>query len=210
MSFDFKIDLSDFEKAAMELGGELDQVRFAAANAMNDAVEHARSILINDTWPDHINERNHSFLNASLTTRGSRATKKSLSVTLYDKLGHGNLAEHAEGGIRTPRGKSLAVPASKHIVRGQHGVSKGQKPRSLPNTFIKDGVIYQKRGSYVKSGSRKVKGQDNRRLELMYVLKPQTTIKKDVPFYEVFEQVVTDSIGRSFAARLEKAMKTRR
>ena len=209
-TINFGIDFSDFERAADELNAELRQVPFALARAMNDAVEKARSTLIDETWPESINERNHSFLNASLTTSGHRATKQNLSVMLYDKLGRGHLEMHADSGVRTPKGSKIAVPSRAIRRTGKGSIVKSQTPRAIPKSFIKGDIIYSQSGSYIKSGSRKEKGQDNRKLTLMYVLRTSTQIKKDVPLREVFEDVFTSELGKAFHVRLDQAMKSRR
>lgn len=207
-------DTRDFERAARNFAATLDQVPFALAGAMNDAVEFARSELIGETWPNNVTVRNKSFLNAALTTRGNRATKTNLRVAIDDRLGRASLPLHAEGGEKRPRGAAIAVPLPAVAGRrGAGGVPKGLRPRALPNSFVKNGVIYQRTGSYHKAGSKKAGGgtaQDGRSIRPMYKLAPTVEIRPDVPFESAFERAMWIGITRSFGPRLAAAMASRR
>ncbi len=63
-------DLRDFERAARRMNAIADQVPFALAGSLNDAVEIARKEIIARTWPQAVSVRNPRFLGAALTTRG--------------------------------------------------------------------------------------------------------------------------------------------
>jgi len=214
-----EFDLSALEKRAMKIvGAAEDQVPFALSLALNKAADVTRGLLIQQTWPQHVHVRNTSFLTASLTTKDARASKTQLDVEIYDKLDRGHLRLHAIGGQRTPHGGSnLAVPSSERITRTSMGVPKAQRPRVLKNAFVKGDVVYQ-RIPAPKAGRRYVfrgAGQAlipvrGARLRLMYVLKPQTTVPRAVPFYEDFEASMLRELTAAIPDAMRYAMATRR
>jgi hypothetical protein len=193
-----EFDFDDFTKTASHLGVVAEQIPFALALAMNRSADVTRGLLITQTWPQHVRARNSSFIAASLTTRESRASKTSLSVEIYDKLDRGNLQLHALGGERSPQGGSaLAVPSSQ-IAKTSHGIPARLRPKNLPskNTFRVRDAIYQR-------DSRK-------RMRLLYVLKAQTRVPKQVPFYEDFGRFMMAEMERTIPQAIERAMATRR
>jgi hypothetical protein len=190
-----EIDLSSFERAARNMGGAIDQVPFALANAMNGAAFEARSKLIGDTWPKHVTVRNKSFMRAAL--RVEPANKTHLSVAVVDTLKRGHLKLHAKGGTKQAKGR-LAIP-TKRVVRGSSGVRKSQLPRNLKRAIIKGNLIFQEEGRGKK-----------RKLRLMYALKPSARIRKDVPFYEDFATVMRREVAARFPGAIAKAMRSRR
>ncbi|MEY9179696.1 hypothetical protein [Bradyrhizobium sp. USDA 313] len=193
---EINIDGSGFMKAAIELGAAIDQIPYIMSRTLNDAADVTRSYLINQTWPSSVQVRNQSFMRAALTTRGERASKGELSVTIYDKLGRANLALHAKSGTRMAAKSALAIPPTGAVNRTARGVPQGQRPRNLKNSFRKGDVIYQRIGKD--------------RLRLMYVLKPQAKIKKDVPFYADFAKIMIAEIERNLPRNVALAMRTRR
>ena len=191
-----EFDFAEVQKFATSLGAAAHQIPFATAVALNRAADVTRNFLIKQTWPQHIQQRNSSFIAASLTTRGARADKRSAAVEIYDKLDRGNLQMQALGGVRSPRGgSSLAVPSSK-ITKTSRGVPQRLRPKSLVNAIrIKDALYTRdKRG----------------RLKLMYVLKSRTPVPKRVPFYEDFATSMRRELIVALPIAIAKAMATRR
>ena len=130
ITFNFR----DFERAAKKLGAASDQIPYALARSLNDAAEIARKEIIEETWPNSIQSQNKSFMRAALTITGNRATKKNLRVAIVDKLGRGNLIQHADGGTALPKGRKLAVPSDVlKPKRTGKGMPARLKPRALPN-----------------------------------------------------------------------------
>lgn len=196
LSFDF----GDFERVAARMMAAADQIPFALAGSLNEASNLARRELIEQTWPSHMQVRNARFMAAALTTKGTRATKKNLRVEIYDRLGRGSLALHEQGGVKRPRGASLAIPSkSLQGSRNSKGIPAGLRPKALPQSFRKGDAIYQRTGGKGKS----------RGLKLMYTLKPGARITADVPFHQDFETVMRREVGRAFGPRLWAAMATR-
>ena len=191
-----EIDFSEAEAFAKRVGAAADQVPYALSLALNRSAEVTRNFLIKMTWPQAIQQRNSSFIAASLTTKDARATKQALSVEIYDKLDRGNLLMQATAGTRTPQsGSNLAVPSST-ITKTASGVPKRLRPRNMPTALRKGDVLYAKD----KKG----------KLTLLYVLKPKTKIRKAVPFYEDYADSMRRELMRTIPMAVEKAMATRK
>lgn len=207
LTFDFR----DFERAAKRLDAVADQIPFALARAMNDALAVARTEIIEQTWPKHVSVRNKSFIGAAL--RREYAKKGTLRVAIVESgpaAGRGSLSLHADGGTKRARTNNLAIPSAKLASRRTgKGVPKGMRPAVLPNSFKKGDVIYQRTGKYTKAGKRSA-AKDTRGLKLMYTLKPSAPIKADVPFQADFDRVMTREVWRSFGPRIQAAMASRR
>ena len=197
--FKVEIDFKEVEEAALRIGASADQIPYAIALAMNRAADVTRNLLIRQTWPQAVNQRNSSFIAASLTTKEARATKGSLAVEIYDKLDRGNLLMQGLGGTRAPVNRTnLAVPSSR-VGKSSRGVPTALRPRNLPpaTTFKKGDVLY-------------AKNKRSKKLRLLYVLKPATKIPKRVPFYEDYEASMYRELARTIPLAVEKAMATRR
>lgn len=197
---ELQFDFSELEAKALALAAVPDQIPYIMALALNDAAQKSRSRMI-DEWPAHVTARNSSFIGASLTTKGTRATKGNLTVEVYDKL-ENRLGLLGTGGTRAARGGNVAIPSG-NVRLTSRGVSGAQKPRALKNAFRKGDVIYQR----VKQGRGK---KAITRLKLMYVLRPTTAIPKQMPFYELFAETMRTELNASLPAAVAKAMATRR
>ncbi|OCK60031.1 hypothetical protein LMTR3_20815 [Bradyrhizobium sp. LMTR 3] len=72
--------------------------------------------------------------------QGGRATKQSLSVEIYDKLGRANLMLHAKGGTRRAKGANIAIPSSVNVRRTARGaVTRSQTPKGLADKGVRRG-----------------------------------------------------------------------
>jgi hypothetical protein len=193
-----RFNFKDFERVAKRLNAAADQIPFALARSLNDAAETTRKQLIED-WPSHVQARNKSFIKASLTIAGNRATKKNLRVAIIDKLDRGNLVLHADGGTKGARRGRLAVPSRDvKAKRGARGVPKALRPLALADSFKRGDVIFQR------------VGKGGRRLKLMYTLKSSVRVPKQVPFRETFDAAMKREVFRAFIPRLWQAMATRK
>jgi hypothetical protein len=190
------IDVTDFIKAAENLGVAGDQIPFAMSVALNQALKDTREYLTKVTWPSSITQRNPTFIRAALQTKFS--DKYNLEGSIYDALDRGHLKEHAEGGTHAARGSNLAIP-SRNVKKTAHGVSSSQKPLRLTRSFKAKGRIYQQTG----------RGK-SRRLKVMYLLKPSVPVPKDVPFYTDFNREVQSGLQKYLPHAMIKAMATRR
>jgi hypothetical protein len=192
-------DFSDWEAQAKSIEGAVDQLPFAMALALNRSADVTRQFLIQSTWPQHVQQRNASFIAASLTTKDSRASKQSLAVEIYDKLDRGNLQMHAKGGQRVPRGgSSLAVPSST-IAKTSRGVPAALRPKAIPQDVAvrKGDVLY-------------ARNKRTHRLRLLYVLKHATKVPQAVPFYQDFAMSMQRELQRTMPMAVAKALATRK
>jgi hypothetical protein len=192
------IDMSQVERAAYDLHAAADQMPFIMSVALNKALVATREYLVSHTWPESIVQRNPGFIKAALRMEFSK--KNDLRVEIYDRLERASLKKHAEGGVKLPRGRQLAIP-TRYVKVGAHGVPRNKRPRNLPKdqTFVQNNRIYQTVG----------KGK-NRKLQVMYVLKPQVKINKDVPFYSDFETQLNVHVMKELPQAITYAMSTRR
>jgi hypothetical protein len=195
------IDFSAFERKAREFDAAIDQVPYALSLAMNEAVKNTRELLIRDTWPRHIEQRNANFIRAALKIT-QYASKRNLRVVIGENPqvgGRGSIALHAKGGTRTAKAGRIAVPSQDlKARRGAHGVPKGMRPTNAPNTFKKGDILYQRTG------------RKGRNLKLLYTLKPSARIPAQVPFEDDFKIAMVNEMRTSFPAALAKAMRGRR
>lgn len=194
---DLKLDMSQFQRAALNAGGAIDQVPFALSRALNEAAKVTYEHLITETWPRSVEVRNRQFIRASLRTEF--ADKRNLRVSIRDVLGHGNLELHAKGGSKLVIGRAaMPTPAAK-AHRGSRGIQFNYRPMSLRRAVLKGNLLFQAVG----------RGK-NSKLQLMYKLVRSVTVRKDVPFHEDFASVMRREVARAFPAAMQQAMRTRR
>lgn len=188
----------DFERITRQLDAAYDQLPFALMLALNDALFETKQVLTDVTWPKAVTVRNATFLDYALHVE--KATKDDLSGAIVDQSdGHVHLKLHADSGTKHPRGANFAIP-SKAVDLGAGGaIYKSERPRSLRNSVRIGNRIYQYQG----------RGKKNRKLVLMYTLKPSVNIKADVPFRQDFADAMKESAERHFVPRMMQAMRTR-
>jgi hypothetical protein len=199
--FNVEIDLHDLEQAAQDMGAAVDQVPFAAAKLLNYGVRMARLAMIEQTWPQHVTQRNASFLRGAAFGYGAIkwARKGDLTVEMTDISGRANLAAHAEGGeIKPLRRRTLAIPVSSWVKRGPHGVVQGMTPTDLRSQ--KD-VRTTAKGIFEAQGGR---------LHLRYSFHTAAKQPADVPFYDTWEQVMATTVSELFEDVMRAAMRTRK
>lgn len=195
---DFEIDTRAFEKRAKELHGQIDQVPYALALAMNRAAENTKNALVQSTWPSHVTQRNASFIRRALQRK--YASKRNLQIEIYDSLGRAHLKLHDTGGTKTAKSR-LAIPPEGMVKRGSSGVRKGQRPHAIVLSTPKRALRITSKGIFVGKGGR---------LQLMYAFAPSAKIEADVPFEKDFLEMMTLELRLSFPAAVEQAMKSRR
>jgi hypothetical protein len=197
--FEFKFNMVDMECQAKTLNGAMDQAPFALSLALNDAVKNARQVLVQDTWPHHVSQRNSSFIGRALRT--NFAVKNNLRVEIYDDLGRANLKLHASGGTERPRNGRFAIPPKGSVVRGARGVRKSQQPAAIIARTPKRALRVTSRGIFVGEVGK---------LKLKYSLLASAIQPADVPFQEVFEDAMRNGVRTSFPAAMTRAMSSRR
>lgn len=142
MQINVSSNISTFTKAIDAFGRN--QVPFATAMALNDAAFEVRKDTIERVWPKSVQSRNPAFMKAvMMPIRGeNRATKRKLTATVQN---HPTGTRHrdylqrlAVGGVKTPNGRSIAIPAQDMRLRARGGVTAGNRPRPAldkPRTF---------------------------------------------------------------------------
>ena len=200
---ELRLDVSEFEARAKQLDGAEDQIPFALSLALNSAVQDARGVLIQDTWPKSITQRNTAFIAWALGMVFS--TKRNLRVEINDErasaTGSGHLSLHMRGGVRAARKARLAIPPRGSVQRGPHGVRKDQLPAAIIARTPARALRITAKGIFVG-----IKG----RLELKYIFRQSVQQPADVPFVEAFRDAIAKATRASFAAAMRRAMSTRR
>lgn len=193
--------MRDVERLARDIGGAKDQIPYAISQSLNDAAFKVRDHFINETWPQHVQVRDRNFIRNAM--RVDKADKRKLVVAVTTEGAsagsRAHLALHDTGGTKQAKGR-LAIPDPKiRGRRGAKGMTQSLRPANLANAFVKGDVIYQR----IKTGKKKG-------LRLLYVLKPQATMKADVPFRRDAEAVFRREVRASFPKRMMAAMRSRR
>jgi len=192
-------NFNDFIAKASELGAAADQVPYALSRTLNQAVKNTRRVLTEVTWPTAVEVHNKGFIGRALRTKFS--TKGDLRVSIYDDLHRANLAGHAYGDTKTPRGSRLAIPPKGLFPRGASGISKDKRPRALIASTPKRALRITPRGIFVGAGGR---------LHLQYTFKGSATQPADVEFEEDFKDAMRNEVRTSFPKAIANAMATRK
>ena len=130
-----KTNLKTVQKAIDAFGKN--QIPFAMANTLNDAAFQIRKNTIENVWTKDVKVKNPAFMKAvMMPIKGTnRATKRKLRA-IVQNYPSGNrhkdfLQRLAVGGIKSPRGRSIAIPASDMPLRARGGVTARNRPRPL-------------------------------------------------------------------------------
>jgi hypothetical protein len=191
-------DVRDFLDAAERVHGLAEELPYVIANLLNDGAFKTRQVLVQDTWPSHVQVRNRQFISAALHV--DKATKNNLEVAIYDRLGHAHLKAHAEGGTKQVSGRNIAIPDQSNVRVGAHGVYQSQRPQALIARTPKRALRITKAGIFIGRGGRLVR---------MFALRPSVKIDADVPFYKDFAYVMSNAIRTGFADAMAFAMRKR-
>ena len=181
------------------------QMPFAMSQALNATAFDVRKEIVDKTYPQSFNVRNKRF--AGTMFRVEKATKKKLRASVFDRLKKDYMVDQAEGGIKTPRGKSIAIPGRDMKMRTKGGVTKANRPRNLLN---KKGVF---KTTSTRSGQPIIVRRATKKrypLQMMYILEPSGVIKKRFDFYEDANATARREIDRAFAKRFKRAKATAR
>jgi len=182
-----------------------DQIPFATHRALNDTAFALRKHIVEKTYPKSFEVKNKSFARAMFRVERS-PSKRKLSAAVYDRLGRNYMVDQAEGGIKTPRGKSIAIPGQdRPQVRGRASYNR-HKPRTVlgrPRAFV------QKVGNQEMILERRT--QKRYPLKRLYLLEQQPVrIPKRFPFYEDGGRKARADFDKYFAKRFREARMTAR
>jgi len=181
------------------------QMPFAMSQALNATAFDVRKEIVDKTYPQSFDVRNKRF--AGTMFRVEKATKKKLRASVFDRLKKDYMVDQAEGGIKTPRGNSVAIPA-RAIKRTSSGkIGKAKQPRNLLN----NGKAYR---TSLRGGQQAIvqpRGRGKaKRLQVMYLLEPRAVIPKRFPFYDDANRVSRQKFDKNFAKAFKRAKATAR
>ena len=91
-----KFDLSAVVRVADQLKVAADQIPYAASRALNKAAFETRRTLVNETWPQSVQQRRSNY--PSVVLHVDESTKHDLTVKIVEQANMSSLAAHAEGG----------------------------------------------------------------------------------------------------------------
>jgi hypothetical protein len=178
------------------------QIPFAIARTLTALAHEARRHIVEVAGPRDFRIRNKRFLGVAM--RVQAATKDNLVATIYDQLGRDYLTTQAMGGIKTPRGRTVAIPSEEFLAkRKSTGVPKSMRPKALARSFR-----VRSRGQdmiLVRTGRGKRSG-----VKLAYVLERQAQIPKRWMVFEDTERLVKRRAELKFAASMARAITTAR
>jgi len=202
MQINVKSNISTFAKAMDAFGKQ--QIPFATANALNTTAFDVRKQIVEDTYPRSFTVRNKRF--ASQLFRVDKATKRNLTARLYDRLGRDYMVNQAEGGIKRPRGRNIAIP-TREIKRTTSGkVPKNRLPRN-----VLGGKGFR---TTLSSGQQAIAEQYGRgaakKTRVLYILEQTANIPKRFPFYEDADRKAKAMFSRNFAKSFAFAKRTAR
>lgn len=213
MSVNVSSNLPAFTKALDAFGKN--QMPFAYQVAINDTAKDVRGQIIERSWPSDVNVRNKRFMQAALTPISKRnpdvfATKKNLRAIVGNtrpKMERDYLQRLTKGGVKTPRGRHLAIPSNQNTLQRTAGgaVRKADRPRQLLN---RKNVFIQK---LIKSGDMAIMrrvGKDRYPVQMLYLLEPSGQIKKQFSFYEDANATARRAFGRNFQRAFKRAKAT--
>lgn len=181
-------------------GVQRKQIPFATSQALNATAFDVRKQIVERTYPAAFDVKARAFARAAF--RVDKASKGVLRAALFDRLGRANLALHAKGGTRRPRGGALAIPMTVKRTAGGR-VPKGKTPSALrgKRTVFKAPVGTGNMGIWerTRSGTR-----------LLYTLAPAAKIERRFNFYEDAARTVRQRFDGNFRRAMTRALATAR
>lgn len=156
------------------------QIPFALSGAMNSTMFDVRKKIVTETYPKAFDAKNKRFANV-LWRITKKASKRDLHTVMSQVLDRDYIVDHITGGVKTPRGRTIAIPAQPNKVRGASGrVLKRNKPL----------VIEQRKNHFLvksKAGAKKFilkRDGKTKQTEVVYRFTNQAKIDKKFRFYE--------------------------
>ena len=203
MNINIASNISTLAKAIDAFGKN--QIPFATHRALNDTAFAVRKEIVERTYPSSFLVKNKQFAKTMFRVERS-PSKRVLVASVFDRLGRDYMVDQAEGGIKVPRGKSIAIPAQdRPQVRGRASYNRN-KPRTVlgrPRAFV------QTVGNQEMILERRTKKRYP--LKRLYLLEDSPVrIPKRFPFYEDGRRTAIRSFDKSFAKRFAAAKRTAR
>jgi len=171
-----------------------------------------RTRTIERTWPSDITKRNNQFMKSAMMTTikrsGNYATKKNLNVTVGNNpKGHKMSREFMErlavGGVKRPRGRSLAIPGrDANLPRTAGGaIRKANRPRQLLNRKNVFRVTSKGGADLIVRRATKKRYP----LQVLYLMNSDGKVNKQFDFYEDAGKQGRISMSTNFKKNFKKA-----
>lgn len=196
ISFEVQIDFA-------KLGTKLNQIPFAVALALTRTAQDAQ-LEVRRGLRQRFTTRNNWVERGILF---SSAKKDNLVATVFSRDDFMILQE--KGGVKTPRGSSIAVPADAKVNK-RGIITQANRPRALlakPNTFR--ATISGVDGVWQRLGTRAAR-KAGRALKLLFVFKPSVPIRARFGFANTVRKVVGERFTRQLGLAIETALRTAR
>ena len=204
MGFPIKVKTNIKEVSSWLRSIHSKQIPFSTSVALNNTAFDVRKQLVEKTYQKAFKLRNSKL--PSYATRVKKATKNKLIAVVGNISGRelDFLVTQAEGGIKTPKGRSLAIPSNNTKRNSKGAVPKAQRPRQL----------MAKGKSFITSvnGTRVIMEQKSKKKApvVKYILTPSAKIDKALQFFEDGNKVVDRVFKRHFVQAFSRAIKTAR
>jgi len=203
MDINISSNISTVTKAIDAFGKN--EIPFATHRALNDTAFSVRNHIVKETYPKSFDVKAKGFAGAMFRVERS-PSKRKLFASVFDRLKKEYMVDQAEGGIKTPRGKSIAIPGlDRPAVRGRASYNRN-KPRTVlgrPKAFRQ----------MVGNQEMILERRTNKRypLKRLYILEQQAVrIPKRFPFYEQGRKKARKDFDKFFATRFAQAKRTAR
>jgi hypothetical protein len=175
-----------------------DQVPFAMAKGLTDTAKDVAAEL--ERSLPRVFDRPTPFTMRAIGVTFARKNTLRATVFIKDKQAE-YLALQVEGGIRTPRKRTILTPAA--VALNQYGnIGRYKRKQLLGRKDTFEGTIGATAGLWQR--------QKGRGIKLLIAYDKQTKYEKRFPFYETAKRTIARRIEANFRAALQRAIETRR
>lgn len=197
----FKMEVTGLKEVSRFLNDlQKKQIPFATAKALTDTANQARDEIVKHLQ-DKFTLRTAWWKPRTRYGINVQAAKKtSLTAEVFTRAPWMALQE--TGGMKTPRGRNIAIPSS-FVKRSKRDlITQANRPRNLKNSFIarsKSGqeTIFQRIG----------RGRD-RTIRPMYFLEKRAQIEPAFQFAQTAQRVANERWAKNFAKAIDFALRT--
>lgn len=171
------------------------QIRFAAATALTAAAKEAQSASIKAVENTFTTRSQWYRPGNKFGVRVTPASKDSLTASVHTDAHW--LELHETGGVKTPRGRHIAVPTRNVRRSPRQVIPRSQRPHNLRRAFVvqtaSGPALFERR---------------SRRVVALYHLEPRARITRRSTVVEPTEKVVERRMQPIFDRALERALET--
>jgi hypothetical protein len=172
------------------------QIEFAAARALTEAAKQGQAASIRAVEGTFTTRSKWYQPGNRFGVRVTAARKGSLEASVHTAADW--LALHETGGVKTPRGRNIAVPTGNVRRTKRQLISKSQRPRNLRRAFIlptaAGPVLFQRK--------------NKRTIVALYQLEPRARIRRESTVVGPVTKVVERRFGSIFEKALRHALET--